>query len=903
MSRRFTYYAIASLSGASALVFENLWFRAAALALGSGAWSSALVLSAFMAGIALGNLIAVRFEGRMRRPLRAYAAVELAIGVTGAAALFILPSLTVLLGSVFHSLDTVWATNVTRVSSAFFVLVIPSASMGATLPLLMRALAEEPGPFGRWLGLIYGANTLGAVVGVLACELTLLPAVGVYGSALVALSLNVVAGGLALRLAGRSVPARAAKTKKLVPSRPEESVRLMLVAGFCAGALFLSFEAVFFRFQLLFFTSLSTTFAVMLAVALAGIAVGGAAAGHFFTRDAHSPFRLPAMSFGAGLAMLLSYRWFSAVLASTDPMSPVAGAVLTTLALAFPVALLSGAMFTVIGQAIHVAGLSEAGATAWLTVANTIGGAMGSVVTGFYLIGAVGLEACFRALILGYIALGGWLAARTKRRERSLVAGAVAFAMSLALFPAGAMRDIYQRFPISALTAAGERRVAFREGQLETVQYLRADVLGHPEYYRLVVNNHSMSASEVRSRRYMRLLAYLPGMLHRAPRTAALLGLGLGVTAKGLTDDARLAAIDVVDISRDIPALLSTVYPEPGESPLDDPRVRLHVEDGRFFLQTSKHGYDIITGEPPPPHFAGVAGLYSREFFELVQRRLNPGGIVTYWLPVHDLKVSEAQAITRAFQDVFPDASLWSGAGFDWILMATKPPMGRVTSEQFGQWWSRAPSGDRLRDIGIDDPETLGALFLADGARLHGWASRAPALTDSFPRRISLAAPRGDEDIAAFLAILNTPGAVSNFATSLSIGALWPSDLRARTGAADFERQSRFNTILSLPVMTVRDVEALVGGGGPDPLLVKALFWRHAFDVDLVGTLLTREPRQTGDDVSEYRAALELAAGRFREAADWLARVSAERAPRVRTIRMFCVSRAAQQPSGNAGER
>jgi hypothetical protein len=255
------------------------------------------------------------------------------------------------------------------------------------------------------------------------------------------------------------------------------------------------------------------------------------------------------------------------------------------------------------------------------------------------------------------------------------------------------------------------------------------------------------------------------------------------------------------------------------------------------------------------------------------------------------LKVAEAQAITRGFLEVFPEGSLWSGAGFDWILMATKPPVRRVSPDQFGKWWSHAPSADRLRDIAIDDPEMVGALFLADGARLRGWAAGAPALTDNFPRRISLASPRDDQDTAAFLAILNTPGAVSNFALSHAVGALWPSDLRARTDAAAFERESRFNTILSLPRMTVHDMQAFLGDGRPDPLLVKALFWRQGFDFDQVRGLLDREPQLTGDDVAEYRAGLEMMEGRFREAADWLARVSAARAPRVTTIRMFCLSR------------
>ena len=901
MSRSSVYIAIALLSGCSALTFENLWFRSAALTLGSGAWSSALVLAAFMAGLALGNALAMRFDARLRRPLRAYALVELAIGLTGLAALALLARVTGLLAPVFGSLDTLWAINLVRVSSAFLLLVVPSASMGATLPLLMRALASEPGLFGRWLGTIYGANTAGAVLGVLGSELVLVPAVGLYGTALAAASLNVIAGVLALRLEQRRTStAPNAKKRKTPAARAVRPVRALLAAAFCCGAVFLGFEAVFFRFQLLFFTSLSTTFAVMLAVVLAGIALGGAAAGQFLARDRNGESWLPAVSFAAALTLVLCYRWFPATIEPAVRMSALAGALVTTLALAFPVALLSGVMFTLIGHAVHAAGHSETRATALLTIANTIGGAIGSVLTGFYLIAALGLEACFRVLILGYIATGACLVIAVGQtapaRTRALAAGAVVLVMSLALFPGDVMRNVYQRFPIYTLTRMGERRVAFREGQLETLQVLESDVLGHPDYYRLVVNNHSMAASEVRSRRYMRLLAYLPGILHPAPRKAALLGLGLGVTAKGLTDDRRLDSIDVVDISRDIPAMLTTVYPARGESPLQDPRVRLHVEDGRFFLQTATAGYDIITGEPPPPHFAGVAGLYSREFFELVRQRLNPGGIVTYWLPVHDLKVAEARAITRAFLDVFPDASLWAGAGFDWILMAAKPPVQGITSEQVGMWWHRAPSADRLREIGVDDPETLGALFLADGARLRGWAALAQPSTDSFPRRISLASPRDQEDTAAFLAILNTPGAVSDFASSPSVGALWPSDLRARTGAAAFERQSRFNTILSLPTMTVRDVQAFLGDGPPDPLLVKGLFWRHAFDVDRAGALLDANPQLTGDDVAEYRAATEMMAGHFTEAADWLARVSADRAPRVSTIRMFCLSRADRPP-------
>jgi hypothetical protein len=118
-----------------------------------------------------------------------------------------------------------------------------------------------------------------------------------------------------------------------------------------------------------------------------------------------------------------------------------------------------------------------------------------------------------------------------------------------------------------------------------------------------------MSATDLRSRRYMRLVAHLPSILHPSPDTAALLGVGLGVTAMALTEDPRFTSIDAVDISPDIPAMLPIVYPDARDNPLRDARVRLHVEDGRFFLGAARQRYDVITAEPPPPRCAGVANL------------------------------------------------------------------------------------------------------------------------------------------------------------------------------------------------------------------------------------------------------------------------------------------------------
>ncbi len=226
-------------SGASALIFETLWFRQAGLAFGNSIWASSLVLSAFMAGLALGNALAARVGPRLRNPVRAYAYAEAAIALTGVGLVYVFPVLGAALAPVFRPLlDQPWLLNPLRLLVAFALLLIPSTAMGITLPLLVTAIADgirDPGfgirkdpdsripnpesrvpdSFGRVLGWLYGWNTLGAVVGVLAGEMLFLGRFGVRGTALAAGSLNLLGAAVA---AGVAWGAKGEKAE--LPSRP-----------------------------------------------------------------------------------------------------------------------------------------------------------------------------------------------------------------------------------------------------------------------------------------------------------------------------------------------------------------------------------------------------------------------------------------------------------------------------------------------------------------------------------------------------------------------------------------------------------------------------------------------------------------------------------------------------------
>jgi MFS family permease len=304
------------LSGAAALVFENLWFRQAGLAFGNSVWASSLVLASFMAGLALGNATAARRGSGFLRPVRAYAALEVAVGVSGALVAIFLPAAGLGLVPLLRGLaETPAAVNALRLGASFLLLVVPTTAMGLTLPILTRALARAQVPFGEALGALYGWNTVGAVTGALGVEVVLVPVLGVRGSAIFAALLSTVAALLALRVSRRFEGFASEEASARPPRTPAggEGLRL-LVAAFLAGAILLALEVVWFRFLLMFCAGSSLAFALLLAVVLLGIGLGGLLAAVWLRRGTGAHHWLGALLCGAGLLVVSQYAGFNGIL-------------------------------------------------------------------------------------------------------------------------------------------------------------------------------------------------------------------------------------------------------------------------------------------------------------------------------------------------------------------------------------------------------------------------------------------------------------------------------------------------------------------------------------------------------------------------------------------------------------
>ena len=794
------------LSGVAALLFEALWLRRAGLMLGSSVWASSIVLAAFMTGLAAGNALAVRWAARIRRPLRAYALLEIGVGAAGAAAVLAAPALAPLLAPLFRALgDGAALTNLLRLAVAFALVLLPTTAMGITLPVLTRAVSHDDRDFGPVLGGLYGWNTLGGMLGAVAGELWLIAPLGLRGTAFFAAGLNLLAAALAWWLSRRRTPAAdAVEPIGVGPDRKRLSprARRLLAAAFLAGAGLLALEVIWFRFLQLFLFGTAMTFAFMLAVILLGIAAGGLAASLWLRRDPAAHRWLPAVAGAAALATIAGYAAFSpwyrgAAFFIDQPDATLA----LSLRLMLATSVLSGVIYTLAGAALRHE-LSGAGETAGhLTLANTIGSMAGALGGGFVLLPVLGMERSIFAVAVIYGAVaalcGPWRWADASRNVRlAWLASLGAVALALLLFPRGAMATRHLQTSLARFLDEQTRVVALREGVNQTTTTLRREWGGEPVSHRLVTNGHSMSGTDFADRRYMKLFVNWALAVNPRIRQALLISYGLGSTARALTDTRALTGIDVVDVSPEILGMAPVVF-APGQSPLADPRVRVHVEDGRFFLQTSAASFDLITGEPPPPKAAGIVNLYSREYFQLLHDRLNDGGVATYWLPVEELAEDDARAIVSAFCAAFADCSLWTGAGPHWMLAGTRGLRERATEDAFAAQWRDDVVGPELVRLGVEQPEQLGATFLADADQLAPWIAGIPALEDDHPHRLSPGRPdpARQDFIERWMEVTD---AAARFERSHLVQRLWPPALRDRSRAL-FAPQRIVNAVTFWP--------------------------------------------------------------------------------------------------------
>lgn len=765
------------LSGLSALIFETLWLQLSGLVFGNSVWAAALILSSFMAGLALGNLLATTRVWRRLRPIHAYALLEVAVGVTGCLIVIALPAIGQVLRPVFQAL---WAYQGVllglRFLLSFLILLVPTTAMGLTLAVLAGDQLLGRYQFGATVSLLYAANTVGAVAGTILSEACLLRAFGLIGTGIIASLANIAAAVLALVLSRGARSDSAGSAQSWSFSVALRSNWRWLLVGFASGLLLLQLEVIWFRFLRLYVASSTVAFATMLAVVLAGIGIGGAVSTLIQRYTRYAPRAISVLLLLAGAGTLLCYVWFPASAARSvegpydlDRWSPI---VLISAALMFPVSCLSGALFPLVAAVIERNAGGRTGSLGMASFVNTLGATAGPLLASFVLLPKLGFQT---SLVISGVAYGGLglLAALGRRAITSWLLAAT-LATVLALFPYW-REQVHFAHARQLYAPEGSYLVKQVNGTADTLQLLRRDLYGEPYYYRLLTNSFSMSATSPFGQRYMRLFAYLPLLLNPEAKRALLVCYGCGVTADALIRARQLEQVDAVDISQEVYGLASEYRSREYENPLNSPKLRHYVQDGRFYLQATAERYDIITGEPPPLKVVGAVNLYTTEFFSLLRNRLTEGGIATFWLPIYQLTPDETKAVLAAFHQAFPNSSVWSGTEEEWLMLGINGERRALSPAELNRLWDDAPTRRDLIRVGFEAPAQLAASFLMDSDAISKYTGGALPLTDNYPRRLTDA--RAEDAVTYRFAwhYIEAAPALRRFTSSPAMQAMWPA--------------------------------------------------------------------------------------------------------------------------------
>jgi spermidine synthase len=722
------------LSGFAALIYQTAWTRQFSRVFGTSELAIATVLAAYMAGLAAGAALAARLVPRVRRPVLVYGLLELGIALSALSVPAAIAVATQLYVAVFARAGALpevggLAHALFYLVSSFATLLVPTALMGATLPLLARHAVRSEGQIGSRVGLLYAINTVGAVCGTVATGFLLLPELGLARTIHVAVAANALVFAAAALLARG---ARGAESGATQAPRPSERApgRWILPLILASGAVSFAYEVLWSRLLGHLLGGSIYGFATMLASFLAGIALGSAAA----ARLAASPLRAAAGFAWAQLGTAALSRLAFALLdrmpelslmVATSTGDPLFADTAVAAAILLPGALCIGATFPfavrILARSSADAGPASARVFAW----NTCGAIVGAVGAGFFLVPALGYQGMLTLCVVANVALAlaATLARPSSRRRVALVAAAAL--PSLVLLPPAPPWRLLDASPLGRTSPISDDPVYFGVGRSATV-LLKQD-LGAS--WRLRSNGLPESAITPRGGSLAggslaHWLGALPALARPETRSMLVVGLGGGVALEEIPSS--VATIDVVELEPEVIHANRAVAGLRRHDPLADPRVRLVVNDARGALLLGDARYDAIVSQPSHPWTGGAAHLFTREFFALAQRRLEADGALVVWMGLRFVDEALLRSLVATLLDVFPHVVAVHPEPGGILFLASAAPLDPW--EQSARAIAGAPA--EFAGLGAFGPEDVAVLVALDEAGARSFAEGAPLLHD-----------------------------------------------------------------------------------------------------------------------------------------------------------------------------
>ncbi len=681
-------------SGCAALIYEIVWFQLLQLVIGSSAVSLGLLLAFYMGGLCLGSaafgrLVSPRFDAR-----RVYALLELGIGAFGIIALFGVP----LIGRLYLAGPANGLAGlVFRGAIAGLCLLLPTLLMGCTFPAAARWV--ESGQASR-LGLLYSANTCGAVAGCVLAGFYLLRVHDLAVATYAAASMNAAVALIAFLLpSGAGENACSTEPHRGSANLVEQAFGLRRARGAIwiyvsiglSGLAALGAEVVWTRLLSLLLGATVYTFSIILAVFLTGLWAGSGAGSLAIRRFSDPRLALAGCQILIGLAC----AWTAYTLAYALPYWPVdpwlsinpwMNFEIDVIRCAFailPAALLWGASFPLALACAAGEGEDPARLTGEVYAANTAGAIAGALLFSLVLIPSAGTAASQQILV--WVAAVSAAAALAplgfiERRPLRLAAGCAA-AAALAWMASSTISEVpwqmiaYGRRVAPILRAAHSGTEGNPQVPLFVGEGINSSVVisqrGDQRFF--YVSGKSEASSAPIDMRLQRMMGHLPALTHLNPRSVLVVGFGAGVTAGSFVPYPEVQRIVVCELEPLIPPASGKFFAKQNNNVLLDPRTSVVYDDARHYILTIPDKFDVITTDPIHPWVKGTSALYSKEFYELVKSHLNPGGVAAQWLPLYESDEDTVRTELATFFSVFPGGTVWSnyldGDGYDLVLL------------------------------------------------------------------------------------------------------------------------------------------------------------------------------------------------------------------------------------------
>jgi spermidine synthase len=752
------------LSGGAGLIYQVAWGKALGLVFGNTVFAISTVLAVFMGGLALGSAWWGRASERRPNPLLLYGWMEMGVAVSGALSLAGLVAVRRLYLSAFQvTASSEWVLMALRFLGAAIVLFLPTFLMGGTLPVLVEGLTRHSAELGRRLSRLYWVNTAGAVAGTLAAGFYLLSSFGLRATVQTAVAVNVVAGLLAILLGRGMVPSGEASTPKgAAPATAGGSTPLLVLFG-VVGATAIAYEVSWTRLLVTFFGSSTYAFTLMLATFLAGIVLGSLLFEWWIARGGVPSLRNFALTQTltalAALAFLFFYHQLPGIVATVlnlpyerlpnwlivaldlrrRSFAALALAQFSTSAVAMlPAAILFGfnfplAVVVIAGQ--EPARRAHGPAVGRAYAANTLGAIAGAVLSGFLLIPYLGAFRLVALVALANVAIALALLLRCPPPRNVAIAAAfsLAAAISAAMLSDRLSNPAIATFAPFLYYDATKTHMTIAEWA-ETFDILYAkdglnasiSVAAGEDYLALRTNGKVDAGN--RDIETQLFSGHLGAAFHPAPRKVLVVGFGSGMTVAALARYPEIEHIDCVEIE---PGIIEAapLLERLNHGVLRDPRVHVVLDDARNFLLTSRDSYDLIISEPSNPWIAGVAALFTDEYYHAARARLRPGGMLVQWIQGYSIFPPDLLMVLGTVAAQFESVSVWRGEEPDFLLLA-RMDRSSLTLDRLASLLNRPDLRADWDALNISAPEGILAYHRLDDADLRRLVTGAPHNTD-----------------------------------------------------------------------------------------------------------------------------------------------------------------------------